>query len=294
MLLIFTVLFWASLLNANNMVDPPRESLRTIRFDPVELEAPSGWALHGAWTLSSDDPRLTGLSGMEVIGGELLMVSDSGRLVRTSLPVPGPDRREARFAVLRDGEGGSLGGHDSESLHPWQNGLLVGFERRHRAMLFDARTLAAAREITLDGASWSYNGGAEALVASGDAILALGESAKMAYRIGKGAPVAIPIVGAPSRITGATRLADGRLAVVMRTLDWGGFGTQVAIAHDEGERVRIGTPVRLPVSRLANMEALAATPIAGGSRLWLLSDDNRAPYLRQWLVAYDVKAEAWP
>lgn len=291
------LLFVGNLLAANNAPDPDVESPRIVQLKPVSLAPPrAGWSVHGAWALSSDDPRLSGLSGLEIDDGEMLVVSDAARLIRMSLP--GPQSREltARFNTLRDTKGRSLAGHDSESLTMLNGNIYVGFEIRHRIERFDPATGQSRRAFALEPNKWSVNGGAEAIVPPGSegALLILGESGKSGFRFAADQLEEFDILGASGRITGAARIDGDRIILLHRDLGLGGFSSAIALAKWRGGALHVGPAIALPISRFANMEGLAAAPIAGGSRIWILSDDNRAPYLRQWLVAYDVKADAWP
>jgi hypothetical protein len=51
---------------------------------------------------------------------------------------------------------------------------------------------------------------------------------------------------------------------------------------------RLGAPIALGLGPLDNAEALAAEPIDGGTRLWLMTDDNFRWPMRTVLVALDL------
>jgi hypothetical protein len=60
------------------------------------------------------------------------------------------------------------------------------------------------------------------------------------------------------------------------------------------ERVKTGYVYRerieLPVGRLDNFEGVAAEPLPrGGSRLWLITDDNLQRPMRTLLIALDLR-----
>ena len=57
---------------------------------------------------------------------------------------------------------------------------------------------------------------------------------------------------------------------------------------------RLGKPIVLGLGPLDNAEALAAEPIAGGTRLWLMTDDNFRWPMRTLLVALDLPSAPRP
>src|SRR5687768_15920565 len=101
---------------------PPAVSL--VRFTPVPLSEGNpglkrlgALAFLGAWTLTSNDPRIGGLSALHVEAGAALAMSDAGWRIRFPLPPRrGPVR--AGIAMIEQGPGplGDKSNRDIESL----------------------------------------------------------------------------------------------------------------------------------------------------------------------------------
>ncbi len=233
-----------------------------------------------AWRLSAPDRRFGGLSALAVDRGQLLALTDSGVAVRFSPPRSG---KAMRFALhdLPSGPGNPLrkSNRDSESLLADRDGRgwWVGFETRHSLWLFD-RSLTrvlATRWLDVD---WAANRGGEALAggAKGE-VMVLPEG---------GGPAVGGKLDAPEGTADATRLADGRLVLLVRRLGVSGFDNQLWIAAGAGKAAR---RIALDLGALDNMEGIAAAPRPdGGTRLWIVSDDNFRPWMRTLLVALDL------
>ena len=74
---------------------------------------------------------------------------------------------------------------------------------------------------------------------------------------------------------------------------WSSRGEPACAAFDNAlvpllQDDRLGEPIVLGLGPLDNAEALAAEPIAGGTRLWLMTDDNFRWPMRTLLVALDL------
>jgi hypothetical protein len=94
----------------------------------------------------------------------------------------------------------------------------------------------------------------------------------------------------PRGTSDAARLADGRLVLLVRRLGLTGFHTEVRIAAGQGRAAR---RIALNLAPLDNPEAIAAAPLPdGGTRLWIVTDDNFRPWMRTLLVALDLKPGA--
>ena len=90
----------------------------------------------------------------------------------------------------------------------------------------------------------------------------------------------------PRGTSDATRLRNGRLAVLVRRLSMTGFASEVRISGKPG---RASLRLKLPLGPLANAEAIATVPLGdGGTRLWIATDDNSKPWMRTWLLALDL------
>jgi hypothetical protein len=244
------------------------------------VEVPLDKGLRG-WRLTAPDRRFGGLSALAVEEGGLLALTDSGVAVRFAPPAA--SRAVVRFGLheLPAGPGSRWrkSARDSESLaaDPAGRGWWVAFENRHSLWLFDAAFTRALGHHRLPVA-WSVNRGGEALVTRRDgAVMVLPEDGG---RAAGGAMIA------PAGTADATRLPDGRLVLLVRRFGWRGFATHVAIAGGHGRPAR---SIALDLAPLDNMEGIAAARLPnGGTRLWLVSDDNFRPWMRTVLVALDL------
>ena len=233
-----------------------------------------------AWRLTAGDGRFGGFSALAVRAGVLIALTDSGVVVRFASPT-----RSGRvvFALhdLPAGPGSALrkAFRDSESLLADQagRGWWVGFETRHSLWLFDPafRRVLASRPLKVD---WPPNKGGEALAAAPDGrVMVLPE---LGGKADGGSLVA------PAWTSDAARMADGRLVLLVRRPTWRGFESELRIAAGAGKPAR---RIALNVGALDNMEGVAAAPLPnGGTRLWIVSDDNFRPWMRTLLVTLDV------
>ena len=232
-----------------------------------------------AWRLSAPDRRFGGLSALALEKDELIALTDSGVVVRFA-----PPRADGRLRIalhdLPGGPGTPLGkwARDSESLlaDPRGRGWWVAFENRHSLWLFDRAFSKTLEERPLD-VDWSTNRGGEAIVAGETGIMVLPENGGQAVG---GAMIA------PRGTADASRLADGRLVLLIRRISVRGFRNQLWISAGAGKPAR---RIALDVGMLDNMEGIAAAPLPdGGTRLWIVSDDNFRPWMRTLLVALDL------
>lgn len=237
------------------------------------------------WRLTAPDPRFHGLSALAVDGADLIALTDAGVVVRFAPPLAASERIAFRLHDLPAGPGPThrKAGRDSESLvrDPLGRGWWVGFENRHSLWLFDRQFGSVVERHSLDTA-WSRNKGAEALVAgSKGRVFALPErGGRSMGDDGTRGPLA------PSGSADATRLPDGRLALLVRRITVAGFVSEVRISAGAEKPPRRLT---LPLDRLANAEAIAAAPNGdGGTRLWIATDDNFKPWMRTYLLALDL------
>ena len=237
-----------------------------------------GAGLRG-WRLSAPDPRFGGLSALAVEGNKFIALTDSGVLVRFAPPGDGKNLR-ILLHDLPDGPGSQRrkSGRDSESLLADRDGRgwWVGFENRHSLWLFDrdfGRVLAK-RSLDVD---WRPNRGGEALVEGATGVIVLPEG---------GGAVAGGDMVAPPWTSDATRLRDGRLVLLIRRPSMTGFDNQLWIGPGAGKRAQ---RIALDLGMLDNMEGIAAAPLPdGGTRLWIVSDNDFRPWRRNLLVALDL------
>lgn len=262
-----------------------------LRLQPTRIPGPQSIAVgHAtqvpvgklrAWRLSAPDARFGGLSALAHADGRLIALTDSGVVLRFDAPRAPSQPLPIAFHELPGGPGSPTrkSARDSESLlaDSYRRGWWVGFENRHSLWLFDARfdRVLASQALDVD---WPVNKGAEALAAVGDgAVMALPE---LGGRVVGGG------MTAPPWVADATRLADGRLVLLVRRPTLAGFASEVRIAPGGGKPAR---RFPLDLAPLDNVEGIAAETLPGGrQRLWIVSDDNFRPWMRTLLVALDL------
>ncbi len=274
------------------------DSHATIRFVPLAgLEAPPGFTLHGAWTIESEDPRIAGLSALAFNGDRLVTVSDFARHFSFAPPQPAGGEQEVFVRYLRRSAERPMPSWDAEAIaHAAPEEIWISTERHDALWRFEAASGRMLEELPVAG-DWPANGGIEALVEhDGDhAALALVERRRIAFVLGDNGPRRIAIRGDLGWPTGGARMADGSVVIVSRTIGAAGFSNRITRLRQEAAALVATHRVDLPLGLLDNMEGIATAPLPqGATRLWLIADDNRAWYQRTLLVAYDVKADAWP
>jgi hypothetical protein len=242
-----------------------------------------------SWRLTALDQRFGGLSGLAVDGSDLVALSDSGVVVRFAPPVRGVQRVAFSIHDLPDGPGPATSkrGRDSEALlaDSGKRGWWVSFEGAHSLWRFDRDFTRAEANIRLH-TRWYSNKGGEALSYGEDgAVLVLPELGGAAVAVGGRSALEVP-----RGTSDATRLADGRRVLLVRRLTLGGFQTEVRIAAGAGKAPR---RIVVPLAPLDNAEAIAAARLPnGGTRLWIVTDDNFRPWMRTLLVALDLRPSA--
>lgn len=273
--LVLPILALASWLRAQPSRWPEPDRTATGRANEVLV----GTGLLG-WRLTAGDKRFGGLSALVARNGELVALTDSGVVVRFA-----PPARAGRIVIslhdLPAGPGSPLrkAFRDSESLlaDPAGGGWWVGFETRHSLWRFDSsfQRVLEARPLKVD---WPSNKGGEALAAASDgSVMVLPE---LGGKADGGSLVA------PAWTSDATRMPDGRLVLLVRRPSLRGFANELRIAPGRGKPAR---RIALDVGALDNMEGVAAAPLPeGGTRLWIVSDDNFRPWMRTLLVALDL------
>lgn len=266
---------------------PPRTvalHFERVDFNPAEF-APL--RLVGAWRLSADDPRFGGVSAVAIDHAGLIALTDSGAVIRFARPsgaiapatisdLPeGPGR--PGFKRHRDGE--------ALALDPKGRGWWVAFENHHQLWLYERDFSRAVERINLGSGRWRHNTAIEAMLAEPGGFLLLPEGGTEVVRV-RGARVSSSALGNPlGRLSDAVRLPDGRTLVLARRASLRGFHNAL-VPLLQGNRLE--APIALGLGPLDNAEALAAEPIAGGTRLWLMTDDNFRWPMRTLLVALDL------
>lgn len=255
----------------------------------------------GVALTSQDTARLHGLSDLLVEpDGRLIAISDEGDLLEARVVL---DRRGglagvtgARISPLAGPDGQPLPGKleaDSEGLALLPNGdRLVSFELRHRIWLYPAAG-GPPREAPSPQVAFPPNGGMEALAADPaagpDAYIAGGEESAQLFhcRLSTGCTpgAAVERPGPEFGLVALRRLPDQRTAYLLRAWDpLRGNRIVLKIGGPQGEVDRLELSRPLTVD---NFEAMAAVPIRGGLRFYLLSDDNFQRIQRTLLVAFD-------
>lgn len=238
-----------------------------------------------AWRLTAPDRRFGGLSALAIEGNAMIALTDSGVTIRFSRP---RGAKAALRVALHDLPGGPDSenfkwARDSESLLKDNagRGWWVAFEGPHSLYLFDSdfRRVRWSRRLQVN---WRDNRG-------GEALLEDRKGRAMVLPEGGGQAIGGRFV-APKWTSDATRLADGRVVLLVRQPTWRGFANRIEIAAGAG---RPGRRYELALNPLDNMEGIAAEVRPdGGARLWIVSDDNFRPWMRTLLVAFDLPAGA--
>ncbi|MBX6324014.1 MAG: esterase-like activity of phytase family protein [Rhodospirillaceae bacterium] len=267
------------------------------------------------YVLTSGDGGWGGFSGLVVSrdGGRLVAVSDEGLWLEARLTHEG-DRMvgldAALLAPMLDVRGDRLLGKrmtDAEGLAAEADGaVLVTFERAGRLWRYrpaGSVTATAAEPVPspLDGAVLPENGGVGAVAALADGTIVM-----LAAGPAHGAPEALGWIGraggpwAPVhwmrtglfRVTDATALPSGDLLVLERRFtSIGGPAARLSVVpraalrpgtHLAGREIAL---LHLPMT-VDNFEAVAARPGAGGTLVYLMSDDNRSPVQRTLLLEF--------
>ncbi len=292
-----------------------RAQALALTVEPVALEADIGpLAFRGGFHLTGDLASFGGLSGLAVMrSGSLLSVSDQGAFVWIALEDDAiTPTGSGSLGFLLDAEGGQLSGKragDAEGLALGPEGLaLVSFERDHRVLAYDLEGCGAAARGALvtsvsdraDGFTIRDNGGMEALALTDAGSLLVATETEKADglagfdRIEAGAGPdfdgALPTPGGLA-LTGMDVLGDTLFSVHRNFMP--GFGNTIAIARarltgaGEPEGFEVLAELRPP--SVDNFEAIAARALPeGGTRLYLLSDDNFSDRQRTLLFVFDL------
>ena len=278
----------------------PPPAVTLVRFTPVALDesAPGLRRLGrldflGAWTLTSNDARVGGISALHVEAGEALAMSDAGWRIRLPLP-RGTAPVRAEVAMIGEGPGppGDKVNRDVEALVVHGDMAWLGYEQanaiwRYERGRFEPLSSAAPPAMR----EWSDNAGPEAMVRLPDGrflVFAEGHGGDSEAVLFAGDPTA---AGTPAlrlryrppegyRITDAAVLPDGRLVLLNRNVGlFEGFTARLTVAALPrlADRALIagleiaafeGTVTR------DNLEAVSVTREGGRTILWIASDDN--------------------
>lgn len=277
----------------------PRSDARAgISFSPIALSGANQASerIAGAWQLNSPDPRLGGLSALAIDRGALVALTDSGVVIR--LPQPGPAGRQALFHDLPDGPGDPRrkSRRDSEALTRLADGdWLVAFENRHQLWRYDASFRSGRRALAFDRQGWPANRGIEAMAVDRNGGLLLIPEARGTLIVVSDVAEQLPLASGGWTVSDASRLPDGRLFVLLRRIGVLGFRNAIGELELTGAGWRVAVRASLPIGGLDNAEGLAAEPLpAGGTRLWIVTDNDGVGYRRTLLLALDLPARRRP
>jgi hypothetical protein len=284
----------------------------------------------GGLSITSTDERFGGLSSLLVSAGgaKLLAATDKGMWFSAELLYSDDGNLSGvaagYLAPISGPDGKPLTGRyrDAEALARGADGtVLLAFEQHHRILSFaaparfDAHGLAAEipRLVTAPAELGEFNSNAamEALVSlsDGGGLLILTEgldnerASKPGWLLRDGiAPAAgrLGYLRAPRfRPTGAARLPDGDIVVLERRYTLIG-GVAALLRRIASETIRPGARLDGPeIARLAppitvdNMEGIAARrDSAGGTLIYLVSDDNFSILQRSLLLMFELRQEA--
>ena len=233
-----------------------------VRFEPVALAAIAPPArIAGAWAVTSTDDRFGGISGLGIDRGQLLALSDVGMLLWIDRPGTAHPTVTIRALPAVPGPARRKIGRDSEALlrDPAGRGWWVAFEQYHSLWLYDNRFTRTLKVIPVENADFSDNHGIEALADDHGRVRWLAES-----------------TGASD----AARLPDGTAMLLERRIGGGGARSWL---EWNGQRLA------LLLARTDNPEALTAEPLPnGGTRLWIMTDNDLKPWRRTLLVTIDL------
>ena len=263
----------------------------------IAADAASPLRIAGAWRLTTDDPRFGGLSALAIDHGELLALSDSGVLARFARPSVGP--AIVRISELPGGPGSPRFkvNRDSESLvrDAAGRGWWVGFETRNQLRLFDPGFTRTLGTIDFGEDRWPENLGIEAMIAgTGERLILVPELAHGVVTVANGRARSEPLTGVGSKISDMARLPDGEMLVLLRDIGPTGFRTSLGALVKRADGWRVERRVPLYLGMFANFEGIAVERRGdGGTRLWLITDDNFQPPMTTMLVALDVPPGRW-
>jgi len=292
-----------------------------IEATAIDFGAPRAGRLvyRGGVALSAADRAFGGVSGIEVLEGQrLVAVTDSGVWLQARLVLDDAGAligiADARMADMRDEAGAPFPtkrAGDAEAITQIADGrFAVAFERTQSIRFYDLNrdgpfgaaepgpVLAGAR------ARLPANAGIEALAASGDVLIAGAEGCEgptQIWRAALGQSDAAPIatrfpLGDGYSLAGLDRLPDGGFVALERfyapviggrvRLSWFPDGALDTPLIEPQLLAEWGPP--LTVDNFESVSAVRAPD--GGTRIYVMSDDNHSRRQRTLLLAFDVAA----
>ena len=268
---------------------PTREV--ALRFEPVSFRASEFAPLRlvGAWKMNVDDPRFGGVSALATDGGQLLALTDSGSVIRFSPPGRG-GRAFVRDLPAGPGIPQLKINRDTEALalDPAGRGWWVAFEHWHQLWLYDSGFRRSLASVDLGKDRWGANRGLEGVIATPDGLVLFPENGKEWHRLTGDRLQPHRLDNAYGDIADGLRLADGRLLLVTRQFGVTGITKRLVFAEEKGGLLHLRLLARLGLDATDNVEAIAAEPRAGVTRLWLMTDNDFRPRAPTYLVALDL------
>jgi len=281
---------------------PMAERVAAIRYVPVRLaawDAPKGWRLTGAWSVTVADPRFGGLSALHAAGGgRLIGLTDSGVIVDFPEPRSAQQGGHAGLSELIGGPGYPTYKkyRDSEAMvvaRGAKRPRLVTFEHRHSLWRFDARGGSGVR---LPAAQWSPNSGVEAMgfdPVDGALLLLPEHGGEVLRQVGSGRFRSVPMRGAVGSPTDLVALPDGRMVAALRQIGVTGVRNHLAWFERLGPDYAMRPFAILPLGGSDNVEGLAAEPVPGGGTiLWAITDNDGSR--RTLLIRLELDATKAP
>ncbi len=275
-----------------------------VSLGPVGARLAPGVRFAGG--LSLRGPDLRGLSDIKLDGDRIVAISDLGHWLTFGLVLDAEGRligaTEATSRPLIDTDGTALSPKaraDAEGLAVLGDGrMLVSFEREHRLWSYGPGGRDRPVPVPHPDAAFPDNQGIEGLAAAGpDDWLVMGEDGG-AWTCSDAGCLALPGYVRPAdegfRVTGADRDPAGGWFVVERffsaPFDVRALVRRMAADGTMGPEL---IALRLPAT-VDNFEGITGVATPGGTRLYLLSDDNANPLQKTLLLAFDVRPVPTP
>lgn len=269
---------------------PARQA--AVRFTPIYFD-PAGFKplrLVGAWEVNVSDPRFGGISALAMDRGVLVAMTDSGTVIR--LPKPGNGGR----AFVRDLPGGPglpqfKVNRDSEALarDPRGRGWWVAFEFWHELWLYDPAFRRSLARVELGEDRWRDNRGIEAMAWDASGLLLFPELGGESLRLAGNRLRSHSLANSYGSLADATRLPDGRLLLITRSFGLRGIAKHLLEARRGGPQMTLHPIAVLDLGARENVEGIAAERrTGGGTRLWLITDNDFRPRKATLLVALDL------
>lgn len=267
----------------------------TLRQSPAQLD-PAGFRplrLAGAWVLESDDPRFGGISAAALDGPDFVAITDYGVMIRFPRPAGATVTAQIRGLAEGPASGAFKKNRDSEALarDPLGRGWWVAFEHANQLWLYDRQFARALARVRIPRAETRYNWGVEGLAVVGDSLLALPESGGLLLRFGPSGWSEARLDFPASRASDLAVLSPSSLLMIERETRLLGFSNALVRMDRCASGYCLAWRKRLPLGVRDNVEALAVEPgPSGGTRLWLMTDNNGQRRIRTLLIALDLPA----